>query len=389
MQIQSNSVIQHAQGQRHVAAQTRNAGAKEKFDTRLRGSMGAPRGGPGGTGPISGNRARMIPAQFQNQPAPTFAPGYSQSGPISAPAGMQPADAAAAAPVGGSANAQSNPGAFASPGQDNINSIWYGEQPSGTYSEKASYGGQTGIGHPNYATTATGQDMVISVTGLHGKNPQPTRVMALDSNAVMQANGGVWPGTPAEMQKVLQSNPQCIVADVNASPPQMARITGIPPGTKVTMLVGAEGIMGNPPTTPPPSQAMITNVDQLSPKAQAMIPKEAIMAGGTEMMMKAAMEMAARNAAQAAAERAAQEAGQRFAAQSAANMAGAAAAERMGAAGQAGALAGAGGANSAVRGNPPVPFGGDVRGAQTGPTASPPQQSMDALQQATNASLGL
>ena len=37
----------------------------------------------------------------------------------------------------------------------------------------------TGIGHPNYATTATGQDMVISVTGLHGKNPQPTRVMAL------------------------------------------------------------------------------------------------------------------------------------------------------------------------------------------------------------------
>ena len=50
----------------------------------------------------------------------------------------------------------------------------------------------------------------------------------------------------------------------------------------------AEGIMGNPPKTPPPSQAMITNIDQLSPKAQAMIPKEAIMAGGTEMMMKAA-----------------------------------------------------------------------------------------------------
>ena len=75
-------------------------------------------------------------------------------------------------------------------------------------------------------------------------------------------------------------------------------------------------------------------------------------------------------------------------------MAGAAAAERMGA-NQAGAIASAGGAGNAVRGNPPVPLGGDVRGAQSSPNAPPtdPSAAMDQMQQdmfnAANQALGI
>jgi hypothetical protein len=361
MQIQSTTssaaAAAIAQAQAQAAAQSKDA--KEKFDTKLRGSRGFP---TSSTSTTQTGRGRTVAAAFQYQQGPTILPPLQPS-----PA----AASAAAAPAQGSFGASSaaqTPGAFASMSPDQANSIWYGGQDGGAsvggiYSEKASYGGMTGIGHPKFATVATGEDMVVSVTGLHGKNAQPTQIMALDSDAIMRVTGGVWPGTPAEMQQVLKAHPECIVANVQANPPQMARITGVPPGTKVTILTGAEGIMGNPPRTPPPSQAMITNISQLSPQAQALVPKEAIMAGGMEQMMKAQAEMAAKQAAAAAAERAAAETAQRFAMQTAANMAGSAAAESMGAQAQA---ASAFGSSSQVRGGgPPVPVSGPSRGAPT------------------------
>jgi len=159
-----------------------------------------------------------------------------------------------------------------------VNSLWYGggyahgASVSGIYSEKASTRGQPGIGHPRFATTATGGDLVLSVTGLYGKNPQPTRVLALDSDKILKLNGGVWPGTPEEMKAFLaRHGKEVILKDVMAQPPSMTRISGIPAGTRVTVLTGAEAILGNPPRSPPSSQAMVTNLGQLPAPVQAML----------------------------------------------------------------------------------------------------------------------
>jgi hypothetical protein len=382
MQITSSSAIQQLQMQQ-AQAQKQATGAREKFNPLMRGGMTT----PSSSGATAARTTRSIPAHFQNMQGPTILGAAPQGGssvtmtasltvgPGAAPGGAAAPAAAAAGGTVGSASAGSHPQAFSKLSQQQAGEIWYGGNEAhgasvkGIYSEKASYGGQVGIGHPNYATTATGEDMVISVTGLHGKNPQPTQVMALDSDAVMRANGGVWPGTPAEMQRVLKNNPEVIVADVQASPPQMARITGVPPGTKVTMLVGAEGIMANPPRTPAPSQAMVTNISQLSSKAQALVPKEALMAGGTEAMMKAQAELMAQQMAQQAAENAARANAERMAAESAARTAGQgaaqSAAERHMAETQTAASVSRGA--SSMRGGPPVPAPmGNMRGGAAG-----------------------
>ncbi|MBI2568035.1 MAG: hypothetical protein HYV63_13480 [Candidatus Schekmanbacteria bacterium] len=155
-----------------------------------------------------------------------------------------------------------------------VNSLWrggpyaFGANVRGRYSEKASYGGQPGIGHPRFATTSDGGDLVLSVTGLRGKNPQATRVMALDADGITRANGGQWPETPEKLAAILKGHPEMILADVQADPPAMNRISGIPAGKNVTVLTGAEAIMGTPPQTPPPSQAMVTNFTQIPAEHQ-------------------------------------------------------------------------------------------------------------------------
>jgi hypothetical protein len=159
-----------------------------------------------------------------------------------------------------------------------VNSLWYGgpykfgANVSGTYSEKASYGGQPGIGSWKFATRAEGGDLAIAVTGLHGKNPQPTRVLAIDAGKVLSLNGGVWPGEPEQMKAFLQQHgKEVILADVEAKPPQLTKLSGIPKGTQVTVIAGAEALLGNPPKMPPASQAMVTNFSQLPPAAQELL----------------------------------------------------------------------------------------------------------------------
>jgi hypothetical protein len=374
MQVQStsSSAVTQSQGQRHLTA-PQTTGAKEKFDTRLRGSMGTPSSGKSG---VSAPRGRSIPAAFQNQRGPTVLP--SGSAPVSVSGGAMPGDgsvAAASDSATGTASASSNSDAFSKLSQDQANDIWYGgpgggASVSGTYSEKASYGGQAGIGSPQFATTATGQDMVLSVTGLHGKNPAPTRVMALDSDAILKLTGGQWPGTPEEMQQVLKSHPEVILSDMQTNPPQMARISGIPQGTKVTVLTGAEAIMDTPPRRPPGSQAMITNIGQLSAKSQALVPAGSIMAGGTEQMMKAAAEMAARSAAEAMANRAAQETAQRMAMQGSMEMAAEGSAARSSSAAQTNAATSAMFSRKTRGGQPPIPVSGPNRGDPTSASVS-------------------
>ncbi len=247
----------------------------------------------------AGAQSRSIPAAMRSVHQPTMAPPPSPG----ASGGMAPASKA------------TNSDAFKQLSKDAANSLWYGgtqrggASVTGIYSEKASFNGQAGIGHPKYATTATGEDMVISVTGLHGKNPKPTQVMALDSGKILQRNGGVWPGTPEAMKEFLQKNPDVILANVKTNPPQAARLSGVPAGTKVTILTGAEALFGNPPKSPAPSQAMITNLSQLPANARAMLPEGSITAstdGGAgkamaqmqaQMMMQRATEQMARDAA--------------------------------------------------------------------------------------------
>jgi hypothetical protein len=155
---------------------------------------------------------------------------------------------------------------------DQANLPWYGETPSGTFSEKASFAGQPGIGHPNFATVSTGGPLVVVVTGLHGHNPQPIRVALLDSHKVLAQNGGVFPGTPALMASALAACPGCVLADLEASPPQVWKITGIAAGIEVTVLVGAEGVLDDPPVVPRPGQAMVANFGQFSDQFQALVP---------------------------------------------------------------------------------------------------------------------
>lgn len=144
----------------------------------------------------------------------------------------------------------------------------HGADVSGRYSEKASYGGQMGIGSPRFATVATGGPMAVSVTGLHGKNPTPTTVMALDAGEILKRTGGNWPGEPAQMAAFLKANPDCVLKSIKANPPQSVRIDGIPKGTQVTILTGAEAMEGK---RPPGSQAMVTNLGQLPEAMQAAL----------------------------------------------------------------------------------------------------------------------
>ncbi|MBI2568110.1 MAG: hypothetical protein HYV63_13860 [Candidatus Schekmanbacteria bacterium] len=202
---------------------------------------------------------------------PTAAPAYGSGMPVGPR--FRAGDLRSGATTLHKAAATQTSGAKAG-GADLVNSLWYGGSQAyganvtGRYSEKASYHGQPGVGHPRFATTTDGGDMVLSVTGLHGRNPQPTRVMALDSEKIMRLNGGTWPEQPAELAAILKANPDVILADVQASPPEMTRLSGIPAGTKATVLTGAEALMGNPPQSPPPSQAMITNLSQLPAEQQ-------------------------------------------------------------------------------------------------------------------------
>jgi hypothetical protein len=125
------------------------------------------------------------------------------------------------------------------------------------YSEKASHHGLPGIGHPRFATTADGGPLALAVTGLYGRNHQPTRVMALDSGRITALNGGTWPATPEQLRDLVRQNPEVVLADHAAQPPQLLRMDGVAAGTRVTVLTGAEALFDDPPRTPAPAMAMV------------------------------------------------------------------------------------------------------------------------------------
>jgi hypothetical protein len=74
----------------------------------------------------------------------------------------------------------------------NLAELWYAAPPSGVYSEKACYGGQPGIGHPAYATVATGGTLYVAATGLFGRPSVGRTTLLLLSVPAVQSvtNGG-------------------------------------------------------------------------------------------------------------------------------------------------------------------------------------------------------
>ncbi len=123
------------------------------------------------------------------------------------------------------------------------------------------------------ATLAGGADMVVGVVGLEGKKAATTRVLALDAGLLMKKSGGKLPATAAKLKAALKKYPAVILMDVFVEPPGMVRLSGVPKGTKVTVVTGAEGILGNPPMKPPGSQAVVVNQSELVPPLRKHVPK--------------------------------------------------------------------------------------------------------------------
>ena len=128
------------------------------------------------------------------------------------------------------------------------------------------------------ATNATGGDMVVGVVGLKGRKAATTRVLALDAGLLMKKAGGKLPTSPAKLKLLLKKYPAAILMDVHVRPPRMVRLSGVPKGTKVTVVTGAEGILNFPPKKPPGSEAVVVNKSELVPPLRKHLPKSRLKA---------------------------------------------------------------------------------------------------------------
>lgn len=141
-----------------------------------------------------------------------------------------------------------------------------------SFSDRAKSGLPVGI------TVATGGDMAVGVAALDMKNAKPTRVVLLDASLLMAKNGGKLPTTLQRTATLIKEHPQSIMVDTAVTPPQMVSVSGVPDDNKVTIVAGAEGIMGNPPKRPPGSQAFVLNKSQLIPRLRPYVPSTSVRA---------------------------------------------------------------------------------------------------------------
>lgn len=155
--------------------------------------------------------------------------------------------------------------------------LWFGANSeslvSGSRSEQASIGGKPGIGHPGMAAVSDGGEFLLAVTGLRNKMPEPTRVLVLNVDLILERNNGQWPDSEDGMAALLEANPDCVIADVQSNPREVIGIAAVPKGTRAVVLVGAEALDGD---KPPPSQALLANRSQFPPYIANQLPVEPV-----------------------------------------------------------------------------------------------------------------